>query len=76
MPYKTINELPESVQNVLPKHAQDVYKEAFDSAYEQYDKPQERRGDESREETAHKVAWSAVKKAGYSKGNDEKWHKS
>lgn len=76
MPYKTINELPESVQNVLPKHAQDIYKEAFDSAYEQYDKPGERRGDESREEAAHKVAWSAVKKAGYSKGSDDKWHKS
>ncbi len=39
MPYKTINELPESVQHVLPKHAQDIYKEAFDSAYKQYDKP-------------------------------------
>lgn len=76
MPYKTINELPESVQNVLPKHAQDIYKEAFGNAYEQYDKPGERRGDESREEAAHKVAWSAVKKAGYSKGSDDKWHKS
>jgi len=76
MPYKTINELPESVQHVLPKHAQDIYKEAFDSAYGHYDKPQERRGDESREEVAHKVAWSAVKKAGYSKGDDDKWHKS
>jgi cation transport regulator len=76
MPYKTINELPDGVQNVLPKHAQDIYKEAFNSAYEQYDTPQERQGDESREEAAHKVAWSAVKKAGYSKGDDDKWHKS
>lgn len=75
MPYKTINELPESVQNVLPKHAQEIYKEAFDSAYEQYDKPHERRGDESQEETAHKVAWSAVKKSGYQKGSDDKWYK-
>lgn len=76
MPYTSINELAESVRNILPKHAQEIYKEAFNSAYEQYDQPSERRGDDDREETAHKVAWSAVKKAGYSKGDDDKWHKS
>jgi cation transport regulator len=76
MPYKSINELAESVRNVLPKHAQEIYKEAFNSAYDQYDQPSERRGDDDREETAHKVAWSAVKKAGYEKGDDDKWHKT
>ena len=76
MPYAAINELPESVRNVLPKHAQEIYKEAFNSAFDQYDQPEERRGDDSREETAHKVAWSAVKKAGYEKGSDDNWHKS
>ena len=76
MPYRSINELAESVRNVLPTHAQEIYKEAFNNAYDQYDKPSERRGDEDREETAHKVAWSAVKKAGYEKGDDDKWHKS
>lgn len=75
MPYASINELPEGVRNVLPGHAQDIHKEAFNSAYEQYDTPEERRGDDSREETAHKVAWSAVKKAGYVKGDDDNWHK-
>lgn len=75
MPYKSINELPDGVQNVLPKHAQDIYKEAFNSAYQQYDSPKERRGGESQEEAAHKVAWSAVKKAGYQKGSDDNWHK-
>ena len=76
MPYKTTNDLPESVRNVLPKHAQEIYKEAFNSVYDQYDSPEERRGDEGREEAAHKVAWSAVKKAGYQKGDDDTWHKS
>lgn len=76
MPYISINELPESVKNVLPKHAQEIYKEAFNSAYDQYAKPEERRGDADREETAHRVAWAAVKKAGYEKGNDDKWHQS
>ncbi len=76
MPYKSINELPESVRHVLPKHAQDIYKETFNSAYKQYDTPEERREGADREETAHRVAWSAVKKAGYSKGQDGSWHKS
>lgn len=75
MPYKTINDLPDSVQDVLPKHAQDIYKEAFNSSYQQYQDSQDRRGDETQETVAHKVAWSAVKKAGYSKGDDYKWHK-
>lgn len=73
MPYSVINELPESVQNVLPKHAQDIYKEAFNSAYEEYKSPSDRRGDDDREEVAHKVAWSAVKKI-YAKGDDDNWH--
>ena len=34
---------------------------AYNSAWDQYDEPEERRGDSSREETAHRVAWSAVK---------------
>ena len=73
MLYNTIDELPDNVRNVLPKHAQDIYKEAFNSAYEQYDKPEERRGDASREEVAHRVAWSAVKNS-YEKGDDGNWH--
>jgi cation transport regulator len=36
--------------------------EAFNSAWDEYADPDERRGNTSREETAHKVAWSAVKK--------------
>jgi len=61
MPYVNLKELPDNVRNVLPKHAQEIYKEAFNSAWDQYDDPEDRRGDASREETAHKVAWSAVK---------------
>jgi cation transport regulator len=49
MPYKNELELPASVRNNLPEHAQKIYLEAFNNA--------------SREETAHKVAWSAVKKS-------------
>lgn len=74
MPYSSIRELPDSVKNNTPKHAQEIYKEAFNSAWDEYKKPENRRGDDSREEVAHKVAWSAVKQK-YEKGDDDHWHK-
>jgi cation transport regulator len=58
MPYQMNADLPASVQNHLPEHAQDIYRQAFNSAWLQY-------GDlelKHREEVAHRVAWSAVKK--------------
>lgn len=73
MPYLTISDLPDSVRGHVPKHAQEIYKEAFNSAWHEYADKHDRRGDESREETAHKVAWSAVKK-NYAKGDDGDWH--
>jgi cation transport regulator len=74
MPYERITELPKSVRDNLPKHAQEIYKEAYNSAWDQYDEPEERRGDASREETAHRVAWSAVKKT-YAKNDNDEWVK-
>lgn len=61
MPYENLKELPESVRDNLPKHAQEIYKEAYNSAWDQYKDPEDRRGDATREETAHRVAWAAVK---------------
>jgi cation transport regulator len=43
MPYKAKSDLPDSVQHVLPAHAQDIYKEAFNSAWEQYKDKDDRR---------------------------------
>lgn len=71
MPYDTLDALPDSVKENLPKHAQEIYKEAFNSAWDEYADPEERHGDVSREETAHKVAWAAVKHR-YEK-KDGKW---
>ena len=75
MPYKGLSDLPESVRNVLPKHAQEIYQAAYNSAWEQYDQPEERRGDASREETAHRVAWAAVKKQYEKNEKTGKWRK-
>lgn len=69
MPYKSKSDLPENVKNILPDHAQEIYMEAYNSAWDQYDQPGERRGDSSREETAHRVAWAAVKNK-YEKDQD------
>jgi Putative cation transport regulator len=73
MPYKTIAELPDTVRDHVPKHAQEIYKEAFNSAWKEYASPAARRGEESREEVAHKVAWAAVGHS-YTKGDDGRWH--
>jgi cation transport regulator len=73
MPYASTSDLPDSVRDNVPKHAQEIYKEAFNSAWGEYADEDARRGDESREEAAHKIAWSAVKKK-YSRGDDGVWH--
>lgn len=57
MPYYTNDELPASVRNHLPEHAQAIYREAFNHAWDEY------ASDPRREEIAHRVAWAAVKKA-------------
>ena len=75
MPYKNRDELPESVKNNLPKHAQEIYQEAFNSAWDTYQDPSDRKNDDDRETTAHKVAWSAVKNS-YSKNDNGNWVKS
>ena len=67
MPYTSRSDLPDSVKDNLPEHAQDIYRKAYNSAWGQYDKPSERREAPRGEETAHKVAWSAVEKE-YEKG--------
>jgi cation transport regulator len=55
----------------LPVHARHIYKSAHKNALKQYSSPGKRRGGkrQSREQVAHKVAWSAVKRK-YQKEGD------
>ncbi len=69
MPYKTVADLPERVTQHLPPHAQEIYRAAFNHAWDEYADADKRRGNESRETVAHKVAWSAVE-AKYEKSGD------
>jgi len=74
MPYKKLTDLPTKIKKHLPKHAQEIFKEAYNNAEKQYDDPKKRRVGSSKDETTNKVAWSAVKKE-YEKGSDGNWHK-
>lgn len=74
MPYDRNADLPEPVREHLPDHAQTIYREAYNSAWDQYRDPEDRRDDASREEVSHRVAWSAVKES-YAKGDDGDWHR-
>jgi cation transport regulator len=59
--------------DMLPSHAQKIYTKAHKNALKQYSSPSKRRGGkrQSKEQVAHKVAWSAVKKEYKKKG--DKW---
>ncbi len=35
MPYDNLSDLPDSVRNNLPKHAQEIYRAAYNSAEDQ-----------------------------------------
>lgn len=70
MPYEKTSELPKGVRDNLPEGAQKIYKEAFNNAWDQYKDPSDRKGSSTREETAHKVAWNAVKNEYKKKGDD------
>jgi cation transport regulator len=52
MPYAKNADLPERIRKVLPRHAQDIFRAAFNAAYERSP------GAEAR---AFRIAWSAVK---------------
>jgi cation transport regulator len=75
MSYKRKSDLPKQVRDNLPNDAQDIYRKAFNSAWEQYKDPEDRRGDASREETSHKVAWNAVKKEYEKDDKSGEWKK-
>ena len=64
MPYQVNADLPDSVRNHLPAHAQDIYRAAFNNAYAEH------AGDPRQEEAAHRIAWAAVKRSYVKLGTD------
>lgn len=66
MPYAKNADLPDAVRTALPPAAQSVFRKILNAALEQY--PNDER-------TAFQTAWAGLKKTGWSKGEDGKWHK-
>jgi cation transport regulator ChaB len=64
MPYSSNKELPKSVISSLPESAQSIFRSVFNSSSKK-----------NNEETSFKIAWGAVKKAGYKKNDSGKWVK-
>jgi cation transport regulator len=56
MPYANNDDLPPSVRDHLPFHAQDIFRAAFNNAYEAHI------DDPHREEIAFRIAWAPVKR--------------
>jgi cation transport regulator len=65
VPYASNDDLPAPIREHLPLHAQDIFRSAFNHAWETYGATEPWR----REEIAHRVAWAAVKKR-YRKSGD------
>jgi len=64
MPYGENADLPASVRDHLPEHAQDIYREAFNHAFAAH------AGDPRQEEAAHRIAWAAVKRRYVKQGTE------
>jgi cation transport regulator len=62
MPYRTVQDLPSNLRELLPQHAQEIFLKAFNSAWEEYQEQSNRSESISQEEMAFRVAWNAVKK--------------
>ncbi|MGO9004950.1 MAG: ChaB family protein [Beijerinckiaceae bacterium] len=57
MPYLTNADLPVNLRHILPDHAQDIFREAFNHAFAAH------AGEGRQEEAAHRIAWAAVKRS-------------
>jgi len=66
MPYPSLADLPSSVKDALPKHGQEIFRAAFNSAYDGTCADRE-----DRDACSNAIAWSAVGQK-YKK-TDDKW---
>ena len=57
MPYAHNEDLPPAVRGVLPPHAQEIYRAAFNNAWQQCEA-----SGAFDEATVHRIAWGAVKR--------------
>jgi cation transport regulator len=73
MPYQKTSELPEAVRDHLPAHAQDIFLNVYNNAWNEYTDPSKRQGGESQEQAAFRVAWAAVKRESQKNEQTGQW---
>ena len=62
MPYYSNKDLPKEITDVLPEHAQDIFRTALNNTHEE----------KGNEEQSFKIAWLAVERE-YRKNKDGEW---
>jgi cation transport regulator len=70
--YESIDELSDTVRDVLPREAQEVYLEAYNTSWEMYD--QETSGPMTQEAVANRDGWAAVKREFTKDEETGKWY--
>jgi len=70
--YESTDELADSVSEVLPEEAQELYLEAHNRSWELYD--EEKSDGMSQEAEANRDAWAAVKREYTRDDETGKWH--
>ncbi len=58
--YESIDELPDTIRDLLPREAQKLYLEAYNRSWEAYEK--DRESAMSREAVANRDGWTAVQR--------------
>ncbi len=61
-PYESVDSLPSLLRKNLPLRAQEIYREAFNLAWEHYAESAARSGPAAIEEAVSRSAWAAVRR--------------
>lgn len=57
--YENIQDLPNTIRDVLPEDAQEIYREVYNEAWEEHAEEAEP-GEQGRDSVAHRKAWAAM----------------
>lgn len=73
MRYETVQDLPETITEVLPEEARDLYLEGYQQGWDMYD--EETPGELSRDSIAHRQGWANVKQEFEHSEETGKWYR-
>jgi cation transport regulator len=73
MPYDSIQDLPETMRDTMPREALEVYVEAYNEAFEEYEEAAG--GEAGREAVAHRDGMHAVKREFVYDDDRHKWYR-